>query len=106
MFLYEHRRCFDEIIAYCNALCYKDKLQPKRGEKSAIDELPAMGYLHIAGHCQQTDGGSRRNQKETEAIAAWLVEKHAARITRAISFSISGKQSRRQIKSAPNKNNK
>lgn len=78
MFLYEHRRCFDEIIAYCNALCYKDKLQPKRGEKSAIDELPAMGYLHIAGHCQQTDGGSRRNQKEAEAIAAWLVEKHDA----------------------------
>ena len=73
MFLYEHRRCFDEIIAYCNALCYKDKLQPKRGEKSAIDELPPIGYLHIAGHCQQTDGGSRRNQEEAEAIAAWLV---------------------------------
>ena len=73
MFLYEHRRCFDEIIAYCNALCYKDKLQPKRGKKSAMDALPAMGYLHIAGHCQQTDGGSRRNQEEAEAIAAWLV---------------------------------
>ena len=73
MFLYEHRRCFDEIIAYCNALCYKDKLQPKRGEKSAIDELPAMGYLHIAGHCQQTNGGSRHNLEEAEAIAAWLV---------------------------------
>ena len=78
MFLYEHRRCFDEIIAYCNALCYKDKLQPKRGKKSAIDELPAMGYLHINGHCQQTDGGSRRNQEEAEAIAAWLVEKRDA----------------------------
>ena len=77
MFLYEHCRCFDEIIAYCNALCYKDKLQPKRGEKSAIDELPAMGYLHIAGHCQQTDGGSRRNQKEAETIAQWLAAQRA-----------------------------
>ncbi|EEV88106.1 putative DNA helicase [Cardiobacterium hominis] len=73
MFLYEHRRCFDEIIAYCNALCYKGNLQPKRGRKTESNNLPPMGYLHIAGHCQQTDGGSRRNQEEAEAIAAWLV---------------------------------
>ena len=73
MFLYEHRRCFDEIIAYCNALCYKGNLQPKRGKKTENDSLPPIGYLHIAGHCQQTDGGSRRNQEEAEAIAAWLV---------------------------------
>lgn len=31
MYLYEHRRCFDNIIGYCNALCYHGKLQPKRG---------------------------------------------------------------------------
>lgn len=73
MFLYEHRCCFDEIIAYCNALCYKGNLQPKRGKKTENDSLPPIGYLHIAGHCQQTDGGSRRNQEEAEAIAAWLV---------------------------------
>jgi DNA helicase len=73
MFLSEHRRCFDEIIAYCNVLCYKGNLQPKRGKKTENDSLPPIGYLHIAGHCQQTDGGSRRNQEEAEAIAAWLV---------------------------------
>lgn len=78
MFLYEHRRCFDEIIAYCNALCYKGNLQPKRGRKTESNNLPPMGYLHIAGHCQQTDGGSRRNQEEADAIAAWLVEKRDA----------------------------
>lgn len=33
MFLYEHRRCYDSIIEYCNALCYKGKLQPLRGLK-------------------------------------------------------------------------
>ena len=31
MYLYEHRRCFNNIIDYCNSLCYHGKLQPKRG---------------------------------------------------------------------------
>lgn len=37
MYLYEHRRCFNNIIGYCNSLCYHGKLQPKRGmEKGTI----------------------------------------------------------------------
>lgn len=28
MFLHEHHRCFDEIVSYCNALCYQGKLIP------------------------------------------------------------------------------
>lgn len=71
MYLYEHRRCFDNIIGYCNHLCYHGKLQPKRGEeKGAI--FPAMGYLHIDGKGMQTNGGSRYNAFEAETIAAWL----------------------------------
>ncbi|WP_144417090.1 AAA domain-containing protein, partial [Yersinia frederiksenii] len=72
MYLYEHRRCFDNIIGYCNALCYHGKLQPKRGvEKGTFP--PAMGYLHIDGLGQQTNGGSRYNTFEAETIAGWLV---------------------------------
>lgn len=72
MYLYEHRRCFDNIIGYCNALCYHGKLQPNRGvEKETF--LPAMGYLHIDGLGQQTNGGSRYNTFEAETIAGWLV---------------------------------
>ncbi|WP_337049207.1 AAA domain-containing protein [Serratia fonticola] len=72
MYLYEHRRCFDNIIGYCNVLCYHGKLQPKRGgEKETL--LPAMGYLHIDGLGQQANGGSRYNTFEAETIAAWLV---------------------------------
>ena len=26
-----HRRCYDEIIEYCNKLVYKGNLEPKRG---------------------------------------------------------------------------
>ncbi len=71
MYLYEHRRCFDNIIGYCNTLCYHGKLQPKRGcEKEAL--LPAMGYLHIDGLGQQANGGSRYNTFEAGTITAWL----------------------------------
>ncbi len=79
MFLYEHRRCFDEIIGYCNTLCYHGKLIPMRGTKSVTDResdgLPAIGYLHVDGICQQRDGGSRKNLLEAETIAAWLAAK-------------------------------
>ncbi|WP_202301475.1 AAA domain-containing protein [Dryocola clanedunensis] len=71
MYLYEHRRCFDNIIGYCNTLCYHGKLQPKRGEvKESI--FPTMGYLHIDGKGMQANGGSRYNAFEAETIAAWL----------------------------------
>lgn len=88
MFLYEHHRCFDEIVSYCNALCYQGKLIPKRGPKVAAlknaegnaegketgDSLPALGYLHIDGLCQKSSGGSRHNLYEAQTIAAWLAE--------------------------------
>ncbi|UQS16366.1 AAA domain-containing protein [Pseudomonas sp. HS6] len=71
IYLYEHRRCYDSIIEYCNALCYKGKLQPRRGPKPH-GGLPALGYLHIDGLCQQHQGGSRRNLLEAQTIAKWI----------------------------------
>jgi hypothetical protein len=82
MFLYEHRRCFDEIINYCNDLCYKKKLVPMRGHASRTAELPAMGYLHINGKCIQTSGGSRKNQLEAETIAGWICDNRSRLETR------------------------
>lgn len=75
LMLYEHRRCFDEIVGYCNDLCYAGKLKPLRGSKAlaVTDPLPAMGYLHINGRCELLSGGSRRNIAEAETIAAWIV---------------------------------
>lgn len=71
MYLYEHRRCFDNIIGFCNELCYDGKLLPKRGiAKGTL--YPAMGYLHIDGKCVQASGGSRYNIFEAETVAAWL----------------------------------
>jgi hypothetical protein len=81
MFLYEHRRCFDSIIEYCNALCYKGKLQPRRGPAKS-GGLPALGYLHVDGLCQQGNGGSRHNLLEAQTIAAWIAANAADLLAR------------------------
>lgn len=71
LYLFEHRRCYDEIISFSNALCYKGKLRPLRGKAPADADLPALGYLHIDGRAF-TSGSSRANPLEAQTIAAWL----------------------------------
>ena len=82
MFLYDHRRCYNEIIEFSNNLCYQGKLRPLRGAKPLKDgELPALGYLHIDGMCS-VSGGSRENFLEAETIAAWI-KHHEAKLLSA-----------------------
>lgn len=69
MFLAEHRRCYDEIISYCNRF-YNGRLQPKRGPKKD-SHLPAMGYAHIRGSARKTEG-SWSNWIEAQTIADWI----------------------------------
>nr|WP_321483689.1 AAA domain-containing protein [uncultured Cohaesibacter sp.] len=76
LYLFEHRRCHDEIIGFSNALCYKGKLRPMRGQSPADAPLPALGYLHIEGRAF-TSGGSRANPVEARTIAAWLEDSRA-----------------------------
>lgn len=71
LYLFEHRRCFDEIISFSNALCYQGKLRPLRGKAPADAALPALGYLHIDGRAM-TSGSSRINSLEAQTIASWL----------------------------------
>ncbi len=71
LYLFEHRRCYDEIISFSNALCYKGKLRPLRGKAPTHAGLPALGYLHIDGRAV-TSGSSRCNPLEAQTIAAWL----------------------------------
>lgn len=73
MYLYEHRRCANDIIEFCNDLCYKGKLIPKTGNPSNI-LFPQWGYAHIVGKSSET-GGSRCNVVEAEAIANWVTLK-------------------------------
>jgi hypothetical protein len=81
LYLFEHRRCYNEIISFNNALCYKGKLKPLRGKAPADAGLPALGYLHIDGRAH-TSGSSRVNPLEAQTIAAWLKANRAALETR------------------------
>jgi len=72
MFLREHRRCYDEIISYCNDLCYNGLLIAKRGNAAKDLLYPAFGYLHIDGRAESPASGSRCNPFEAETLAAWL----------------------------------
>ena len=71
MLLTEHRRCYDEIITYCNELVYCGLLQPLRGS-SPQRLFPAMGLVPVEG-TSQTQARSRFNAIEAEAIAQWLL---------------------------------
>ncbi|WP_136248814.1 AAA domain-containing protein [Halomonas borealis] len=100
MFLDEHRRCFDEIIDYCNALCYEGLLTPKRGAAQAplqtdaapgpesgdrptlrLAQLQPLSYWHIDGQCQM-HGTSRVNETEALAISQWIAEHAEAMVAR------------------------
>ncbi|MCC9623959.1 AAA domain-containing protein [Thalassospira sp. MA62] len=70
LFLSEHRRCFDEVIAYCNTF-YKGKLAPMRGPSDGY--LPPIGYAHIDGTAERISG-SWTNTGEARAIANWVSE--------------------------------
>lgn len=82
LFLCEHRRCYDEIIQFCNALVYDGDLEPCRKPSRKKDaenkwgnllkKLPSMGYYHIYTSKSRQKGSSRENDKEAEKIAEWI----------------------------------
>lgn len=77
LFLSEHRRCYNEIIDYCNQLIYKGNLQPMRGmgkidKKLAIKDWPQMGFKQIDSETSIKKGSSRVNYLEAEQIAEWV----------------------------------
>ncbi|MGO0257955.1 AAA domain-containing protein [Priestia aryabhattai] len=79
LFLSEHRRCYDEIIDYCNQLVYRGNLEPKRGRgnddiKSPLTALsiPHLGYYQVDTYQSSKKAGSRFNDIEANAIASWI----------------------------------
>lgn len=72
LYLFEHRRCYDDIINFSNTLCYQGSLRPMRGNAPEGRVVPSMGYLHIDG-LSLSYGGSRANPTEALTIADWLV---------------------------------
>lgn len=76
MLLTEHRRCFDEIIEYCNKLAYDNLLEPMKGPaKGGL--FPPLRYIAVRGQSKPS-GTSRANPDEALAIAQWLVVNYQA----------------------------
>ncbi|MCC5791662.1 MAG: hypothetical protein JJT82_03525 [Legionellaceae bacterium] len=72
LYLTEHRRCYNEIIAYCNALVYHGHLEPLRGNAEPGHIVPAMSFIHHDS-ISESEGSSRTNRSEAEYIANWIV---------------------------------
>lgn len=79
LFLTEHRRCYREIIEFCNDLIYQGRLRPLRPdefEEQKKDKLgmkcPAMGHVLVEHPKSEPKDGSRHCIKEAEEIAKWL----------------------------------
>ncbi len=77
LFLSEHRRCYNEIIGFCNQLIYKELLQPKRGNGKddpafPLPGLPQMGYIDLPSDHAAQAGVSRCNKAEAKAIVEWI----------------------------------
>jgi hypothetical protein len=79
LFLTEHRRCYDELISYCNELVYDGKLEPKRGS-SAIDAnypfpgQPTLDHIQVSTTKSDRKKTSRYNLLEAQRIRTWLME--------------------------------
>ena len=73
LFLFEHRRCNDEIIQYCNDLSYKGRLIPKKGVATDGFCYAPMSYCHVDGR-SQASGSSRVNKMEAEVIVDFLIK--------------------------------
>ncbi|MDR5867460.1 AAA domain-containing protein [Halomonas koreensis] len=72
MFLQEHRRCLNAIIAYCNDLCYRGVLLPMRNTPAKDPTWPPFSYVHVDGRVESPPSGSRVNRLEAETLAEWL----------------------------------
>lgn len=72
MMLQEHRRCYNEIIKYCNEMAYAGVLKPMRG-KSKGNFLPPMLHFHVDSN-SVTRNKDRTNEKEAEVLLSWLMK--------------------------------
>ncbi|OYD08795.1 DEAD/DEAH box helicase [Paludifilum halophilum] len=75
MLLTEHFRCAEDIIQYCNTLCYDKQLVPCKENPAPGEEpygdLPRLGFLHIEGIAENVSG-SWENHREAATIAWWI----------------------------------
>jgi len=72
LYLTEHRRCFDDIVGYCNALVYRGTLEPLRGGPEQDVPWGTLSLVPVETP-SRSYGGSRGNPGEAKRIARWLI---------------------------------
>ncbi|GAA6169020.1 DEAD/DEAH box helicase [Sessilibacter corallicola] len=77
LYLTEHRRCYNDIIKYCNKLVYKGVLDALRGDPKTIVPWGTMSFYEVFSPSQSL-GGSRANSGEAKAIVQWLSDEREA----------------------------
>ena len=71
LYLTEHRRCYDDIIGYCNALVYQGVLELLRGNPKSPLLWGVLSMVSVE-EPSSSYGGSRGNPGEAKRIAQWL----------------------------------
>ena len=71
--LREHRRCYNEIINYCNRLAYNGLLIPLKGNSPQNSLFKPMILIDINGESMKINN-SRFNEIEATSIVKWLVD--------------------------------
>lgn len=71
LYLTEHRRCYDNIIGYCNDLVYEGVLEPLRGEPKTEMRWETLSMVPVE-EPSKSYGGSRGNPGEARKIVEWL----------------------------------
>lgn len=79
LLLTEHRRCYDELISYCNELVYEGTLEPLRGKASNDEKYPFNGtssleHKQVSLKKSSRIQTSRFNTSEAQAIKQWLLD--------------------------------
>ena len=82
LLLTEHRRCYNELISYCNELVYGGKLEPKRGYSTKDNNYPFPGqpvleHVQISTAKSDKRKSSRYNLAEAQKIRIWLDENYS-----------------------------
>lgn len=77
LLLTEHRRCYNELIDYCNELVYDGNLEPLRGRADQDKNYPFKGeptllHIQVSAAKSQKRKTSRYNPLESDAIIKWI----------------------------------
>jgi hypothetical protein len=101
LYLTEHRRCYDDIIGYCNTLVYQGILEPLRGNPQRHMPWGILSMVSVE-EPSRSYGGSRGNPGEAKRIVQWLAaeREHILHYARQTNPKLVGKSDEEVLKTS------